>query len=83
MQKKKNKKKTQYIVQLSKNYSQLAQHARKDYKNDDLKCMDTPPTFSVMFSKGDNFCDFLFVRLVDKIFSIWGLLSDGSKIFPL
>ena len=51
--------------------------------------MGTPSSFSTMFSKGDNFPDFLFVYLEDKIFPKWDLLlkericSYGSKFFPL
>ena len=33
-----------------------------------LRCMGTPPSFSTMFSKGDNFCDFLFAYLEDEVF---------------
>ena len=46
--------------------------------------MDTPPSFSAMFSKRDNFRDFLFGYLPE-----WGLLlkkricSDWSKFFSL
>ena len=51
--------------------------------------MSTPPSFSAIYSKGDNFCDFLFAYLNDKVFSKWGLLlkericSLGSKFFSL
>ena len=49
--------------------------------------MGTPPFFSAMFSKGDNFCEFL-AYLEDKVFPKWGLLvkericSSGSRFFP-
>ena len=42
-----------------------------------------------MFSKGDNFRDFLFAHLEYEIFSKWGPLweericSGGSELFPL
>ena len=55
----------------------------------DLRYMGTPPSFSAMFSKGDNFHDFLFAYLEDKVFQKWGLLlkericSDGSKFFSV
>ena len=39
-----------------------------------LKCMGTPPSFSAMFSKGDNFFYFLFAYLEDKVFPKMGLL---------
>ena len=51
--------------------------------------MGTPLSFFAIFSKGDNFRDFLFVHLEDKVFPKWDLLvkkrmcSDGSKFFPL
>ena len=32
------------------------------------------PSFSTMFSKGDNMCDFLVVYLADEVFSKCGLL---------
>ena len=34
--------------------------------NSPLRCMDPLSCFSVNFSKGDNFCDFLCASLVDK-----------------
>ena len=33
-----------------------------------LSCMGTPPSFSTMFSKGDNFCNLLFADMEDKVF---------------
>ena len=40
-----------------------------------LRCMmSTSPSFSAMFSKGDNLRDFLFAYLEDKLFPKWGLL---------
>ena len=51
--------------------------------------MGTPPSFSAMFSKGDNSPNFLFSNLKDEVFPKWGLLlkekncSDESKFFPL
>ena len=54
-----------------------------------LRFFVTPPSFSAMFSKGDDFHDFLFAYLEDKDFPKWGLLvkericSDGSKSFSL
>ena len=53
-----------------------------------IRCMGTPQFFSTMFRKGDNFRDFLFAYLTDKVFPIWTLLlkericSKGSKFFP-
>ena len=32
-----------------------------------IRCMGTPPSFSTMFSKRDNFCDFLFVYLENEV----------------
>ena len=52
-----------------------------------LRGMGTPPSFFAMFSKGDNFRDFLFAYLEEEIFPKWGLLlkerlcSDGDKFF--
>ena len=37
-------------------------------KNTIWRCMGTPQSFSAMFSKGDNCCDFLFVYLDDEVF---------------
>ena len=54
-----------------------------------LKCMGIPPSFSPMFTKGDNFRDFLFAYLEDDVFPKWRLLlkericSKGGKVFPL
>ena len=51
--------------------------------------MDIPPSFSVLFSKGVNFHDFLFSYLEDEVLQKWGLLlkericSSGSKFFSL
>ena len=39
-----------------------------------LRYMGTSPSFSAMFLKGDNFRDFLFAYLEDKVFPKWGLL---------
>ena len=39
-----------------------------------LRCMGTPPSYSAMLSKGDNFCEFLFAYLEDEVFPKWGLL---------
>ena len=47
------------------------------------------PSFSAMFSKGDNFRDFPFAYLRNQVFPKWGLplkeliLSHGGKFFPL
>ena len=55
----------------------------------DLRCMGTPPSFTAMFSKGDNFRDFLLAYLENIVFLKWGpflkerICSDGSKCFPL
>ena len=39
--------------------------------------MGTPPALSAMFSKGDNFRDFLFAYQEDEVFPKWGqLLKD-------
>ena len=54
-----------------------------------LRCMATLSSFSAMFSKRDNFRDFLFAYLEDKVFLKLGLFlkericSDGSKFSPL
>ena len=54
-----------------------------------LRCMGSSPSFPTMFSKGDNFHDFLFAYLEGEVFPKRGLLlkerigSDGSKFFPL
>ena len=40
--------------------------------------MGIPPAFSAMFSKGDNFRDFLFVYQEDEVFPKWGLLALKS-----
>ena len=55
--------------------------------------MGTPPSLSTMFSKGDNFCDFLFAYLVRHLgrlhlpemgSSLKGKnLLQWSKFFPL
>ena len=51
--------------------------------------MGTCPSFSVMFSKGDSFHNFLFVYMEDEVFLKQGILlkericSDGSKFFSL
>ena len=51
--------------------------------------MGTPPSFSAMFSKGDNFRDFLFAYLEDEILSKLVLLlkericSDGKENYFL
>ena len=42
--------------------SQLQKHLDVDFKG-----LGTPPSFSVMFSKRDDFPDFLFAYLVDQI----------------
>ena len=50
-----------------------------------LRCKDTPPSFSTMFSKGDNFCNFLSAFLEDEVFPKWGLLLKeriGANSFP-
>ena len=39
-----------------------------------LKCMGTPPCLVALFSKGDNFCDFLFPSMANEILSNRGLL---------
>ena len=31
----------------------------------------TPPSFSAIFSNGDNFCNFLFAYLEDEVFPKW------------
>ena len=41
-----------------------------------LRYIGTPPSFSAMFSKEDNFRDILFHYLEDKIFPNWGLLKN-------
>ena len=38
-----------------------------------LGCIGIPPSFSSMFSKGDNFLDFLLAYLEDEVFPKWGL----------
>ena len=55
----------------------------------ELRCTGTPPFFSAMISKGDNFCHFLFASLADIALLNWGLplkeriCSKRSKFFPL
>ena len=39
-----------------------------------LRCICIQPSFYAMFSKGDNFCDFLFAFLEVEVFPKWGLL---------
>ena len=41
-----------------------------------------PPSFSVTFSKGDNFGDFQFAYLEDKVFPRWGHLLN-ERISPI
>ena len=41
--------------------------------------MDIPPSFSVMFSKGANFHDFLFAYLYDEVLQKWGILLKERK----
>ena len=54
-----------------------------------LKVYGYTSIYFAMFSKGDNFCDFLFAYLDDRVFPKRGLLlkeriwCDGSKFFPL
>ena len=36
--------------------------------------MGIPTSISALFSKGDNYCDFLFAYLEDEVLSKWGLL---------
>ena len=36
-----------------------------------LKCIGIPPSFSAMFSKDNNFCDFLFTSLDDVALPKW------------
>ena len=41
-------------------------NGRRSWSTRALRCMCTPPNFSSMFSKGDNFRDFLVAYLEDK-----------------
>ena len=56
-------------------------------KNNLLLCMGSSPSFSALFSKGDNFPDFMCAYLEYKVLLKWGLLlkericSSGSKFF--
>ena len=43
-----------------------------------LKVYGCTSIFSAMFSKGDNFCDFLFAYLVDEVFPKCGLRLKES-----
>ena len=45
-----------------------------------LRCMSTSPSFSAMFSKGYDFCDFLFAYLEDEVFQKWGQLSGFIRV---
>ena len=45
-----------------------------------LKCMGTSQSFSTMFSKGDNFCDFLFTELEDEVFPKLGPTLKGKNL---
>ena len=47
---------------------------RQDVSLRNLRCMATPQSFFAMFSKGDNFRDFLFAYLEDKDFPKGGVL---------
>ena len=40
----------------------------------EVRCLSTPPSFSAMFSKGDNSRDFLLAYLEEEVFPKWGLL---------
>ena len=61
----------------------------KKYRKLSLRCMDTLPCFTVTFSEGDNFCDFLFAFLDKEALPEWGqilkktICSQGSKLIPL
>ena len=39
-----------------------------------IRCLNTSTSFSAMFIKGSNFCEFLFASLIDIALSNWGLL---------
>ena len=45
-----------------------------------LKLMGTPPCIFVIFTKGNNFSDFLFASLADIAFPNWGLLSKEKNL---
>ena len=49
-------------------------------KFEHLRCMVTPPPFSAIFSKGDNFHHFLLAYLKDKVFPKWGLLTWNMQL---
>ena len=45
--------------------------------------MGIPPSFSTNFlSKGDNFYDFLFAYLENKVFRKWRLLLKEKNLLP-
>ena len=44
-----------------------------------LRCMGTPPSFSIIFTKGNNFCDFLFVPLADLALPNWEFSLKGKN----
>ena len=54
-----------------------------------LRCMGTPPYFSVIFTKGNNFLDFLVASLAKEFYPKGGPLlwericSFRSKFFPI
>ena len=54
-----------------------------------MMCMGAPPRFSAIFTKGNNFHDFLLAILEYKVHPKWGLLlkaricSQGSQFLPL
>ena len=45
--------------------------------SNNFRCMGTPPSSSSMFSKGDNFHDFLIAHVEDEVFPKWGLKSKN------
>ena len=40
----------------------------------DRRCIGIPSYFPAIFTKGNNFCDFLFAFLDDEALQKWGLL---------
>ena len=52
-----------------------------------IRCMGTLPCFPAIFSKGDNFCDFLFasghfhIKLEVQKMQFLGLISSQNKIY--
>ena len=44
-----------------------------------MRCMGKLSSFSAIFTKGNNFCDFLLVSLADEAFPRGGLYTHKGK----